>query len=345
METVRPTDPEAREIVSDFFSYQKADPRQILLKNGLDKQVKQGLARYMQKIHIRDTLRLIVFLNKAGVDYVVLKGITLTYYDLSRKYWDVDILVSKNDAEEVANLLIKEFNYFYARPEQLKFLKDPNLSNAHDIALANSRLIPVEIHYRLFNYLPHDESRLLADKSYLVMDNVKIPCQSKEMQLLVVLLHNIYHHFFVFCDQKKWIGDINIIVKNYHIDWVTFARMLDGLGQKEIVYLALRVLSRNPEARLELPPAAMTCLKPASWRSYLKKTLFLWACYFAWDRLFPPKDVLVQRFHLKPDSFLFPLVYPANWVRLFAVLALMAFEKLGRAVSNSRLPGPYRTAI
>jgi hypothetical protein len=307
------------EIVKEMFTLMKSHPNSW--KDKLSDKAKKRMAEKIREQKIKDNLAIIKLLNKEKIDYVILKGISLWYFNRNRDFDDLDILVGRNDVEKVANLLNKEFNYKYERPEELDFVKKLEQKNVHDITMRAPKMIPVEIHYRIFNYLDQHNLALMSDKVILELDGVNLPCQSKELQLLEAFLHNIYHHFFV-CDMQKWVTDINIILDNYDIDWKKFIQIANELKQKEVIHLTIKLL------KVRLPPPAMKLLAPTSFFSYLKKPVFLWAAYFTWDRLFPPKGILFQRFHIKPDSLFFFLSYPANWVRLFFVLLKMLFKKI-----------------
>lgn len=318
--------PGKKQALSEIFTLMKANPDPEFIKNNLSKEARKQLRILKHEKRIRDSLKIIDFLNKCKINYVVIKGITLSFYDPSREYKDLDILVAKNDVEKTAKLLISGHGYEYYRTAEMDSLKSGKLKNMHDIALVHKAMIPVEIHYKLVNYLDQNRLNLLSEKIFLKLKNVRIPCQSKELQLLEVLLHNVYHHFFI-CDMEKWIKDLNIIIANYDINWNKFIKMLDMLDQRELAYLTLKFLMGN-KAKLMLDRAILGKMRPASRISYLKKSIFIWLLYLLRDRLFPPSDILYKRFGIRPDSKLFFLSYPANWIRLpFAFLLMLIPEK------------------
>ena len=290
-------------------------------KDKLSDEAKRKLAERIKEKRIKDSVKIIKFLNQKKVDYVVLKGLSLWYFDHGRDFEDIDILLDRDDVEKVANLLNKEFGYTYYRPEQMRFLKDLEQTNNHDVALIAPKMIGVELHYRMLNYLDQHKLSLMSDRIFLEFDGVKIPCQSKELQLLETFLHNVYLHLLS-CDRDKWARDLNILIENYDIDWKKFLRMTDELRQTEVIYLTAKMLKH-----VEMPPPVLKRMAPASWRSYLKKPVLLWAAYLVWDRLFPPKDILIRRFHIKEDSVFFFLSYPANWIRMFFAVIGMILKR------------------
>ncbi|MCX6774224.1 MAG: nucleotidyltransferase family protein [Candidatus Micrarchaeota archaeon] len=305
-----------------------------LSKKRISEESKRKLAAYIEmhnkgiyiKMILRDSLKVIRFLNSRGIDYAVLKGISLWYFDRARQFGDIDIFVSRSDAKKVAELLIQEFGYDYERMGELAFVEKDEIRNAHDISMISPGATPVEIHYRLFNYAPDYGIYPLRNKVCLEIDGVRVPCPQKELQLLEVLLHNAYNHMFI-CDMKKWVRDINIIIDNYDIDWDGFIELLAASKQTELAYLTVRFLDFQAKPGTKVHPSVMARLRPHSFLSYLKKPVFMWACYFVWDRLFPPAFILQERFNISPCSKLFFLCYPANWIRLPIALAQMLLKR------------------
>lgn len=321
MGTVRPYDGQSR-VMAEIGSLMKQNPNPEYIRKNLSESAKKKLERIFREKRIRDTLRIISLLNSRGMDFVVLKGITLSYFDRGRDFVDLDILVDRKDVEAVGGLLAREFGYHYARPEELRSLARGD-DNRHDVSLHHSHMLPVEVHYKLFNYMPDEGLHLLSDKAFLDMDGVRIPCLRKELQLLEVLLHNAFHHMFI-CDREKWAGDINIVVGNNDIDWAGFADLARRINHAEVVYLTAGLLRTFRKAKVRMPDRAMRMLAPPSLVCYLKKPVFAWALYFCRDRLFPPQDILEERFHVPRSSMLFTLCYPANWARLpFAAASLL----------------------
>ncbi len=307
------------EIVREIFTLMKAHPNSW--KDKLSNKAKKRLRKQVIEQKIRQNVEIIKYLNLKKIEYVILKGISLWYFDHGRDFEDIDILVDRKDAENVANLFINDFGYSFERPEQLDFLRNPKQNHDHDISMIAPKKMPIEIHYRMFNYLDQHNLDLISDKVFLELEGTSIPCQSKELQLLEAFLHNIYHHFLI-CDRKKWANDLRIILENYDIDWDRFLGFVEELEQKEVVYLTGRMLD------VKLPPSIINRLRPKSPLGYLKKPVFIWTAYFVRDRLFPPKGILVQRFRIKPDSIFFILAYPANWARLALSVIGMAVKKI-----------------
>jgi hypothetical protein len=312
------------EIVKEICSLMKANPDPEYIRSHLSEKARSRLSGSMQERRIKQTLDVLALLNREGVVYAVLKGVSLSVYERGREFTDLDILVDRGNVESVAELLIMRFGYRYERQEELRLLKISDQDNAHDLSLVSEGRIPVEIHYRLFNYMPTPGLPLLADKTSLEMDGIRFPCPKIEIQLLEVVLHNAYHHAFL-CDTGKWIRDINLLVRNNRIDWEEFTDILTHLRQTELVYLTFRRLGGS--GKLAIPASVIARLRPRSRLSYLKKPVFIWVLRFIWDRLFPPKDILQDRTGISPSSWLFPLAYPLNWARLLIALVRMPFKR------------------
>jgi hypothetical protein len=304
-----------KEAAHEISRLMKINPAPDFIKKNLSEKSKMGLAALVHERQTRQTLRVLDFLNKKNINYAVLKGISLSHLDRTRVYGDLDILVKQSDVRQVAELLIGEFGYRFSRLEELNQLKEEHLANAHDLSLISSHEIPVEIHYKLFNYLPTEHLPLLLNKVILKSGGVEIPCPAAEFQLLETVFHNAYHHLFI-CDRAKWARDINLIIRNYDIDWDDFFKLLYDLKQTELAYIIFSYLNRFEKSGVRIPDSLYRRLRPKSAFSYLKREVYAWVLYFIWDRLFPPKDQLYEKIKISPKSALFVFAYPLNWMRL-----------------------------
>lgn len=283
---------------------------------------RQRLAEMMQRKRLNDCMRIIGLLETKGMDFVVLKGPALAYFDQSRRFEDLDIFVRRGDLGRTAQILSEGFGYRYSYPEELEMMEDEGRDNAHDVSLESPRMIPVELHYRMFNYLTSDLLDPLSGKIYLK----GIPCPRPELQLALSLLQNVYHNMFL-CDRKRWVRDINIIIGNHMIDWNAFIRLISDLGQAEIAYLAIRILNSGEGEQPLFPKEVVDGLAARYAFSYFRWRVWRWAFCFVRDRLFPPPHLLTERFGLGRDSALFVLTYPANWIRLGAIVLTSPFRR------------------
>jgi len=302
------------QLSAEIASLMKTNPDPEFVRANLSEASKRRFAALVRGRRIAQTLRVIGFLNRRGVDFAVLKGVTLARFDRARDFADLDILVYRRDVEAVGGMLEREFGYFYSRPEELESLERGD-DNCHDVSLHHSHMLPIEIHFRLFNYTPDESLHPLSGKAFMETDGVRIPCLRKELQLLEVLLHNALHHMFI-CDREKWARDINIVVDNNDIDWEGFAALARSINHSEVAYLTACLLRSFKKTKARIPDEAMHMLEPKSPACYMKKPVFAWALYFCRDRLLPPPDILEARFHVPRSSPLFAFCYLANWVRL-----------------------------
>lgn len=316
------------ELSAEIQSLMRKNPDPSFVRANLSKSSKEKFAVLVQNRRIAQTLRIVGFLNGNGVDFVVLKGITLTCFDRSRIFADLDILVSRSDVERVGGMLSKEFGYRFSRPEEMESLARGD-ENCHDVSLHHSSMLPIELHFRLFNYTNDECLHPLSGKKYVEMGGVRIPALNAEMQMLEVLLHNSLHHMFM-CDMERWARDINIIIDNNDMNWTEFASLARRINHSEVAYLTARFLRSHTRTRARIPDSGMKALAPKSFSSYLKKPVFAWAVYFCRDRLFPPPDILEARFGTRRSSLLFAFCFPANWVRLAVAGASMAVRALLR---------------
>lgn len=318
-------DVENAQLSGEIRSLMKINSDPGFIRANLSESSRKKLAAMAVARRIGQALRIIDFLNRRGVDFVVLKGVTLSRFDTSRDFADLDILVRRKDVGPVGGMLVKEFGYHFSRPEELDSLRRGD-ENCHDVSLHHSYILPVEVHYRLFNYTPDETLRPLSGKTFMEMDGIRIPCMRKELQLLESLLHNALHHMFI-CDWEKWVRDINIVLDHNDIDWGRFISVSRGINHSEVAYLTARLLRSHRKTKARIPEKAVRMLEPKSLVCYLKKPVFAWALYFCRDRLLPPPDILEARFHVPRSSPLFAFCYPANWLRLPFTAASMA---LGR---------------
>jgi predicted MarR family transcription regulator len=310
------------QLSAEIASLMKTNPDPEFVRANLSETSKRRFAALVQERRIAQTLRVLGFLNRRGVDFAVLKGVTLARFDRARDFADLDILVDRKDVEAVGGMLEKEFGYFYSRPQELESLARGD-DGCHDVSLHHSHMLPIELHFRLFNYTPEGALHPLSGKVILEMDGVRVPALRKELQLLEVLLHNALHHMFI-CDREKWARDINILVDNYDIDWEGFADIARSINHSEVAYLTARLLRSFRKTKARIPGSAMRMLAPRSLACYLKKPVFAWALYFCRDRLLPPPDILEARFHVPRSSPLFAFCYLANWLRLpFTAVSLV----------------------
>jgi hypothetical protein len=165
--------------------------------------------------------------------------------------------------------------------------------------------------------LPHDTRPFLANKVFLDAEGVRIPCSPKELQLLGLIMNNLYNQFFML-DQEKWIDDLNIVIKNYDLDWDGFIGHLASLNQAEVVYLTITLLNSFNPRPIMVPPAVMARLRARSpsWKMFVNKPVFMWLYYLARDKLFPPKESISKTFDVTQGSRFFFLCYLANLITL-----------------------------
>jgi hypothetical protein len=282
---------------------------------------RERLAAMVRRKRLKECMGIIRALEKSGMEFVVLKGPALAHYDPERGFDDLDIFVRRGDLRAAAGTLIDKFGYSFKHPEELAIM-DSGRDNAHDVSLESSGMIPVELHYRMLNYLDSSILDPLPGRIYVG----GMPCPDPELQLIESLLHNVYHHMMA-CDRGRWARDVSMIISNNGMDWEKLAGMLRAIGQSEVAYLSLRMLASHG---LEVPKGAMERLAPRSAGAYLRWPVFRWVFCFARDRLFPPPHILSERFCLAGDSPFFIFTYPANWLRLALIVASSPFRRAGK---------------
>jgi Uncharacterised nucleotidyltransferase len=158
-------------------------------------------------------------LGDAGVDVVVLKGVTLAvdgYEDPgARTPGDLDLLVDPGSVPRaVAALKDAGFDWHeWGDPnrvplETTPIERLPRLPVARDVALARGG-IKVELHWRLFpnsRLMPVDPGWLRAPR-YVEAGGVEIPSLPLDAQWLYVLVHGSVH----FWSRMKWLADVPVL--------------------------------------------------------------------------------------------------------------------------------------
>ncbi len=290
-------------------------------KSALGPAARNRVRRAVIAKKMRDTLAVIGALEASGISFVVLKGITIARFDPERDFDDLDILIDRKDVRMAGELLRERFGYSYERPAELSAMDDLSRSNAHDVSLKCRDRIPVELHFRLFNYV--DAPPVRAD-GWLEVDGVRIPSLGAEMQLYSVLMHPVYNHLFL-CDHGRWARDISTVVGNNEIDWEGFVGMLREARQSEVAYLALMMI--HATERAGFPDHVLSRLRPRSMTAYLRRDVYWWALRFMRDRIFPPRDILSRRYNVSERSIFIPVLYPVDWLRLGLALAAMPLRR------------------
>ena len=230
------------------------DPERYKTITSLSIESKKHLMRLLQRAkRIRDSLKIIDFLSKNSVNYVVFKGLTLYYLDKDRKFYDMDIFVEHKDVKKVVKMLENKFNYA-ANKAELNYFKQ---GIGFHIELKHADMLPVEVHYFLFDssLIDNDKAPILDDKQYIIINRTRIPCMSKEMQLINIFLHNVYNHGFI-VDYKKWLDDVLHMVDN-DLDWDNFLDLAKRLDASEIIFRTIRILNLFNKKNLKIPKHVM----------------------------------------------------------------------------------------
>jgi len=192
----------------------------------------------LQEKRITESLAIIDQFNRNSINFVVLKGLTLQFFDKNRVFFDLDIFVPQTDFEKAKALLV----FLGYMPEEYDLENYRETSEKH-IRYNKSGKILVELHYRLFGNSSIDETDLplIDEKYYLDISGISVPSLSPELSLLEVFLHNFYHHRFVDFD-KKWYNDIETVIINQNVDWKKFLTFARRTGCCELIYKILSFL-------------------------------------------------------------------------------------------------------
>jgi hypothetical protein len=194
----------------------------------------------------RELIKLLNLFEEHKISVLPYKGpllATLLYKNIGlRHFWDLDILVQKDDFDRVTNLLLHhEYKPVGYHPEQININDDePSINEDYCeyIFYNEKNNIYLEVHW---NILP-DFAINNLDFSYIWERAVLIPVMNTtirtlppEEMLLILCLHaGVKHHW----TKLKWICDIALFInRNKEIDWDHFIKMADQLKSKQAVLL------------------------------------------------------------------------------------------------------------
>jgi hypothetical protein len=221
------------------------------------------LIDFTQEKRIKNSLEIIDFLNKQNINYIVLKGLTLWHFNKKRRFGDLDILVGTKDFYRTIKLICNKLKY--------KVKKDHlnQLITGHHLELIHPHRICIEIHQYLTD-LTHIDSKslsLASNKIYLNIKNIKVPSLIPEFQLLEVILHNVYSHYFC-ANYNRWSDDINTIINNYNIDWNKFFDIISDLRFLELTYVVIKILDKY-STKINMPLSVLRKIYKNSSKSKL----------------------------------------------------------------------------
>jgi hypothetical protein len=154
-----------------------------------------------------------------NLNYLSFKGPSLSllaYGDvISRRYLDLDILVKKEDLEDIYKMLIKNG---YTTETKIEHLKDNRfLDISKDMIFFNDKKnIVFEVHWKLL------EKRFFFQKisfndlgwkniSYVKINNVDIPTFDKEYLVFYLIVHGSKH----FWERIEWLYNIYLLLIKY----------------------------------------------------------------------------------------------------------------------------------
>lgn len=215
----------------------------------LSRSVKKKITQKLQDKRIQESLALIDLFNRNNIDYVVLKGLTLQFFNRDRVFFDLDIFVPHTDFEK-AKVVLKSFGYSSKGEDEEKYSRNTGFH----IEYNKTDTIQVELHYRLTEYSFIDEHvvPLMREKRFMDISGIRVPCLSPELMLLQVFLHYSYNHGFLQY-YRKWYEDIETIVLNQEIDWSKFLDFARATGCSELIYKILILLEDFNGKKIAVP--------------------------------------------------------------------------------------------
>jgi len=285
------------------------------LTENLNEKSKQRFDDFIQKKRIKDSLEVIDFLNKNKINYIVLKGLTLWYFNRKRGFGDLDILVDKKDVKNVTELLKNKLNYnYFNNYNELRLAKKYNFNIGKHIEMYKPNHIFIEVHYDLANSSLFNIKRLeiLHNKYYFIINKTKIPSLTPELHLITIMIHNIGHLFLV--DFEKWQNDTNLIINNRKINWNKFIEIINHQKWSALFYRAIKILNSINNKKVNISKKVIKNI----YKNSSKIKLFLTKDF---DINFPKKMLII--FKKTRDS----KFYYTAWILWINLLFSFGFNK------------------
>lgn len=249
------------------------------LHKKLSKTQTERLRDLMDKKHVKDSLEIINEFNKAGINFVVLKGLTLRKFNKKRRFFDLDVLIDRKDFERALKICKKWYKCAFSDKKIKKIIKF-RLFGLHHISFSDKNMIHLELHLSLsllFYGLDSESLDLKNNKIYLYYEGIKIPCLAPELQLLNCLIHGFMHAIkqsFNIEQEKREIEDISLILSHYKIDWYKFVKIAKDFNCLEIIYLLLKKINKSKKGLIPHSALNQAYSLSSKWRLILISSFY-----------------------------------------------------------------------
>jgi hypothetical protein len=217
----------------------------------MSSSTKEQFNKKIQEKRITDSLKIIELFNKNKINFVVLKGLTIQYFNKKRRFDDLDIYVPQGNFERAAALM-ETLGFSPVQDDMEKKQRAGGI--LHHVLFHKANRINVELHYRLFYNTSIIEKKLpvMKEKQFLEIDGIKVPCLQKELQLLGIFLHNFYNHGFLEYYGKMFV-DTECLLQNYDMDWNKFLLYVRKTGYHELLFSIINLLNAFNGKKLHIP--------------------------------------------------------------------------------------------
>lgn len=181
-------------------------------------------------------LQVLDLLADAGVEAMPFKGPALAiqaYGDLSmRSFCDLDILIHKNDFDQVYKLLVNSGFTPYVLIDSEIIKKFILLQKDFPFSGPN---IHIEIHWKItekFISIPLNIEQIWNQNRVILLFNREIKTFNPEDDLILLCIHGLLH----FWQELKWISDLSYLINNYpDLNWDKIIHLTENIGIKRIV--------------------------------------------------------------------------------------------------------------
>lgn len=192
-----------------------------------------------------ELLRIMKLLEEHNIEALAFKGPALAqqaYGDITmRQFGDLDVLIKKEDIYKIDHLLHTEgYQRLLAlTPVQEKIW----IKYAHDLGLIHrEKGTHFEMHWSLMDEdypMQLDLADYWKDSQTTKINGREIPTFSRENLLVYLCIHGSKHLW----ERTEWIKDIDLLIRNYEIEWSKVIQISKGTGFERMIYLGLSLSS------------------------------------------------------------------------------------------------------
>ena len=241
---------------------------------------------------VSETGRINEKLNQAGIQYVIIKGLSQWPEFCSNPYWrgqcDLDYLVARQSFRS-ARCVLEECDYearsyspVQVQFEQLRQRFPSRFDNQYQVQTTPA----VELHLGIWDESSHrvslEEPEFILDRSRMQeWGGLRFPVLSDQDAFLLQVLH-LFQHMLSYWVKLSWLLEIGHFMEKRWRDtlfWEEFDKRLEGSPRlAEFSTIALELVAKMFSA--PVPEVAQ------HWKRFLRPAARLWLDHYAWNWAF-----------------------------------------------------------